>query len=320
MKIRSLPLLLCLLCPSAAQRRFEILSAVYGSGVNTVDVTERVRGMISNDALSLTVDTPTLGVDPAPGTEKFLHIRYRFGGKEDLASAKDFDSVRLPKKSSFSISELGVNSGGAAVVTPAAPATPAPAISPAPAPSAAPVLRIVEASWGWENKVNDVRTRVEQQVRNNRASFKVTNDALGGDPAVGKNKTLTVTYEWQGATYKASQREDRSIDIPASGATLVRNAPAAAAVAPPASSAPAPGFENGRPANLRIFSARYVRADGQTDVRAKVAGLVSNDRASFAIDPGMLGVAGGGYLVVRYEFKGRTFERVASDGQTLTLP
>ena len=56
------------------------ISAIYGAGVNTVDVTERIRGLVNNGALTMTVDTPTLNVDPAPGTEKFLHIRYRFNG------------------------------------------------------------------------------------------------------------------------------------------------------------------------------------------------------------------------------------------------
>lgn len=404
-------LLLSLLMASSVlvfgQTKLEILSATYGTGLNVVDLTDHLRGLVRDNVLAITVDTATLQQDPAPGTEKTIRIRYRFGSTEELIVAKDFDSVRLPKKGGFSISELSVDRGG---IPPPAAAVPAPAV--------ANDLRIVAASYGFENRRNDVRDRVEAQVRDNRASFKVGNAALGADPAVGKTKNLEVTYVWQGQTYKITQREDRTINIPDSNATPIAGAPAvtapppapapaapqglqilaatygfesrkndvrervasqvngdrasfkvtnalmggdpaigkaktlevtyafqgqtytvsaredstitipdsrASAVAPsslpaPVSTGPAPGFDNGRPAAVRIFSARYVRGADALDVRPRIQQMLANDRLSVNVNPGQLGVSGGGYLVVRYEYKGRTFERSASDGQTLSIP
>lgn len=402
-------LLLSLLMASSAlifgQTKLEILSATYGAGLNVVDMTDHIRGLIRDNVLAMTVDTATLQQDPAPGTEKTIRIRYRYGSVEELIVAKDFDSVRLPKKSGFSIAELGVDRGG----------VPAPSVA-TPAPAVANDLRIVAASYGFENRRSDVRAKVEAMVRDNRASFKVANDALGPDPAIGKTKTLEVTYVWQGQTYKITQREDRTINIPDSSATAIAGAPLttpapppvaapqglqivaatygfenrkndvrervaaqvngdrasfkvtnalmggdpaigkaktlevtyafqgqtftvtaredstitipdsrASAVAPsslpaPTNSGPAPGFDNGRPAAVRIFSARYVRGADSLDVRPRIQQLLANDRMSVNVNPGQLGVSGGGYLVVRYEYKGRTFERSASDGQTLSIP
>lgn len=386
------------------QTKLDILSATYGAGLNVVDLTGHVRTLVRDNTLAITVDTATLGQDPAPGTEKTIRIRYRYGSNEELVVAKDFEEIRLPKKSGFSIAELGVDRGG---IPPPTTAVPAPAYTPA--------LQIVSASYGWEDRKNDVRSRVESQIRDNRVSFKVTNDALGGDPAVGKTKTLDVVYVYQSQTYRISAREDRTLNIPDSSATLIQGAPVpspapvpaaaglqilkatygfenrkndvtarvAAQVAgdrasfkvtnalmggdpaigkmkilevtylyqgqtmtvsaredtsleipsgsaspssgaaiplPSGSSAPPTGFDNGRPASVRLFSARYIRGADSIDLRQRLQPMLQNDRLSVNVNPGALGVTGGGFLVVRYEYKGRTFERTASDGQTLSLP
>jgi hypothetical protein len=289
------------ICP--AQDRLEILSATYGAGVNVVDLTDRVKSLVRDNALAITIDTATLGQDPAPGQEKFIHIRYRSAGRDQIAAARDFDAVRIPRKAGFSVADLAVDRGAQPQAT-------------------SQGLEILSATYGWENRVNDVRYRLQALVSNNRLSFKVANDLLGGDPAVGKNKTLTVVYSWQGRTYQVTQREDRNVDIPDPGAREV-SAPAPAAPAPnqAASNAPPPtSFDNGRPPAVRIFSARYIRGSEALDVRPRVEPLLANDRLSMQVNPGNLGVGGGGYLAVRYEFRGRTFERTASDGQTLSLP
>ncbi|MBM3737709.1 MAG: DUF3395 domain-containing protein [Acidobacteria bacterium] len=288
----------------------EIISATYGAGLKTIDVTDRVVALVQNGSLAITVDGSTLGADPAPGNEKVLLIRYRSAGKVSLHAAKDFDQVRLPGKGRFSISDLAVDRGGAA---------PAPAVTQAPA-VVSNELVIVSANWGWENRNSDVTQAVRAQVRDNRASFKVTNAMMGPDPAVGKTKTLTVTYTWQGKTYQVSQREDRTINIPDSGARQIGAGEAAPAAVTALASGSAAAFDNGRPAATRIFSARYMRGSESIDVRPRVEPMLRDDRLDLPVNPGALGVSGGGYLVVRYEFRGRTFERAASDGQTLSLP
>ncbi len=305
------PLLFAVMAMSAlAQGKLEILSATYGAGVNVVDLTDRVRSLVQSDTLNITIDTATLGQDPAPGQEKFIHIRYRSGGIDSLGVAKDFDAVRLPRKTGFSIADLSVDRGAAP--------TPAPAT----VPTTTAGLEILSATYGFENRVNDVRFRLQALIENNRLSFKVVNDLLGGDPAVGKNKTLTVIYSWQGKTYQVGQREGQSVNIPDPSAREVSRPAAPPASPPPAAAgiAPAATIDNGRPAAVRIFSARYIRGAESIDLRPRLSPLLANDRLAVEVNPSALGVAGGGYLAVRYEFRGRTFERTAADGQTLSLP
>ena len=53
-----------------------IISATYGAGRQRRDVTDRVRSMVRDGLLHITVNNETLGVDPAPNVRKALWVTF----------------------------------------------------------------------------------------------------------------------------------------------------------------------------------------------------------------------------------------------------
>jgi len=290
------------------QQSLEILSATYGTGNQTVNVTDRVRALANNNSLVLTVDIPTLGSDPAPGIGKSLTVRYRLDGREGEMIARDFEQLRIPlatatapaaPTSGFSIADLYGNK-----------------------PAAAPALRILSARWGADTRYADVRANLEQRVQNNALSVRATNQNMGSDPAVGKDKFLIVQYEWQNATWEAQVKENGTLNLPASNARQIATQPASPVTAAPqagASIAPV-----GQAGGLRIFYARYgADPNNRVDVRERLRPYLQNDRLSLAVSRSTMGIDPGGspkILEVVYEYRGRTFLKEIPEGSTLTLP
>jgi hypothetical protein len=65
--------------PPGNAGQLNIVSATYGSGNRTRDVTGRLLSMIRNGRLNTTVNNTTMGSDPAPGAPKTLRVRYSAG-------------------------------------------------------------------------------------------------------------------------------------------------------------------------------------------------------------------------------------------------
>jgi DnaJ-like protein C11, C-terminal len=64
------------------------------------------------------------------------------------------------------------------------------------------------------NQTNDVTQRLRHMVRNGSLSVRVTNGNLGGDPAVGRDKVLTVIYRFNGREQTSTVKEGNSLSIP----------------------------------------------------------------------------------------------------------
>ncbi|MEZ5401446.1 MAG: DUF3395 domain-containing protein [Bryobacteraceae bacterium] len=306
--MRSLLLSLPLFLAPLSAQQLDILNARYGQGNTWADVTQRVRSLVQNNALSVTAGSGALATDPLPGIQKTLEVRYRHQGEENTVSVRDGETLQLPPSSGFSIGSLFGGGTSAAPSTPAAPVTAAPVTA---------ALRIVSAQYGWRDRVADVRNQVQAQVRGDRASFKATNETLGGDPAVGKDKTLAVAYEINGRTYQTSVKEGQTMNLPASGAKLIAAAPASSL---PAASTPAAPAAS----NLRILSAVYGVDNRWRDVTAVVQSRVSGGSAEIPVTVDVLGgdPAPGvpKQLRVRYSVDGRERESAAGDLQTLRIP
>lgn len=58
-----------------------------------------------------------------------------------------------------------------------------------------PVLKIVSATYGYNGKGLDATERISSSIKEDRINIQVTNDNMGGDPASGYTKTLTVVYQ-----------------------------------------------------------------------------------------------------------------------------
>jgi hypothetical protein len=59
--------------------QINIISAVYGAGNRTVDVTMRLRSLIRNGRLNVTVNNFSMDIDPTPGQHKALTLVYSLG-------------------------------------------------------------------------------------------------------------------------------------------------------------------------------------------------------------------------------------------------
>jgi hypothetical protein len=78
----------------------------------------------------------------------------------------------------------------------------------------------------------------------------------------------------------------------------------------------------GAEGGLRIFYARFGTPDRMLDVRERLRGRLNGDRLDVRVSASDLGAQSGGgqVLEVVYEFRGRTFTKVAREGETLSLP
>ena len=311
-----------------AQPGLKIVSARYGEGTRFKDVRDYLQGLVNNDALSVKVDNAAMGGDPAPARSKALEVTYEYRGTTFQTTAKEGAYLALPD----------ANARAATSTAPVAPEVLAPKQV---------TLRIATARYGGDNRYNDVRERLQGLVRDNTLAVKVENAVLGGDPAVGKDKALEVTYEWAGAVYGMSAKEGRSLSLPDANARLISSAPVV--FTPPAtagrgadsdasrtagnrnsaagSGAPVGSREIppiGTAGGLRIFYARYGAAGQEIDVREQLRPLLQNDALRTTVGTASMGgdPAPGvrKTLTVVYEYRGRTYEKIAADGEAFVLP
>lgn len=73
---------------------------------------------------------------------------------------------------------------------------------------------ILRAYYGIQGRTVDVTELLRSRVRDGRLNFPVTNDALGGDPAIGADKLLIVVYRTQGYETATAVREGFTLMIP----------------------------------------------------------------------------------------------------------
>ena len=172
-----------------------ILSAQYGDGRRQSDVTAMLNNAIQGgNTLSLQAINQNLGGDPAPAVVKRLTVQYQWQGQTYNVTVPENGWLRLPET-------------GGAFGTPSNIG-----------------LRIVQATYGGGGRVLDVTGRLQSLIQGDRLSIRASNDAMGGDPARGADKKLTVIYEWQGARYQAEVNEDNSLALPRSGDQVLSSA------------------------------------------------------------------------------------------------
>ena len=165
-----------------SQSSLHINRATYGSGYRTLDVTSRLNSQIQNDQLNLQVNTVTMGGDPAPGEPKILTVQYALNGRPSQVMVNDFETLRLP---------YGTTSQRR--------------------------LHVNRATYGSGNHTFDVTSRLNSQIQNDQLNLQVNNDSMGGDPAPGQTKTLTVQYALNGRTNSAVVNEGDTLRLPYDG-------------------------------------------------------------------------------------------------------
>ena len=82
--------------PGGGYGDLQIMRAYYGLNNRTNDVTQRLRSMVQGNYLDVQVNNNNMGVDPAPGADKVLTVIYRINGREQTATVKEGNRLRIP--------------------------------------------------------------------------------------------------------------------------------------------------------------------------------------------------------------------------------
>jgi DnaJ-like protein C11, C-terminal len=184
---------LALAAANAAAQTYYVQSADYGWGNKRMDVTSTVRRLVNGP--NFTVNNKNLGVDPAVGKDKTLRIVGRAQNGKTLTFT--YNEGAIVNSQMFAGNWGGGGPGGGWG-------------------GGGPTLRILNANYvpadGGGGR--DVTPRLQSMVRNDRLNVNVTNQTMGGDPAVGRTKKLAVVYQFQGRTNNVTIPEGGRLSIP----------------------------------------------------------------------------------------------------------
>jgi hypothetical protein len=161
----------------------QVMQADWGSGNRRMDVTTRVRALLSGNGM-VKVNNANLGGDPAVGADKVLRIYAPdMQGQVRQLSYKEGSNIDASQFYNY-----GGGGGGD--------------------------LQIVRAYYGLNNRTNDVTQLLRGRLQNSSLVIQVNNNNMGGDPAVGGDKVLTVIYRYQGREQTSTVKEGNTLRIP----------------------------------------------------------------------------------------------------------
>jgi hypothetical protein len=78
------------------RKKITVVAASYGSGRRSREVTDRIRSMVRDGRLRVTVENGILGFDPAPGSRKVLTVVYAVDGVRQQARVPEHGQLSLP--------------------------------------------------------------------------------------------------------------------------------------------------------------------------------------------------------------------------------
>ena len=164
-----------------------IVSASYGANKQFNDVRQRLESRVQNNRLDLKVNNSSMGGDPSRGNSKTLRIQYEWDNRSYDVVARENQRVLIPTDQQVSDTNQANNSMA---------------------------LRIVSASYGSNNRSNDVRQLLQSRVQNDRLNLVVNSSTMGGDPSRGSAKSLRMTYEWAGRAFSVVAQDNQRLLVP----------------------------------------------------------------------------------------------------------
>lgn len=172
---------------------WQVMWAEWGAGNRRMNVTDRVRTMLSGNGM-VKVSNQNLGGDPAVGADKTLWISARDSrGMTQQFTYKEgssIDASQFYNYGNYPGPGPGYPGGGYGD------------------------LQIVRAYYGLNNRTADVTQRLRSLVQGNYLDVQVNNNNMGGDPAQGADKVLTVIYRVNGREQTATVKEGNRLRIP----------------------------------------------------------------------------------------------------------
>jgi hypothetical protein len=184
----------------AQEEGWQIVRADYGFKNQRSDVTDILKDLIGRGGVNgrVAVNNQTMGGDPAVGRDKSLRIIARNRKNEEREF--NFNEGGFVEARMFNVrrddwddrpanhGDRDRDDGGS--------------------------LNIIRGYYGVQGRTVNVTELLQSRVRDGALSFVVTNSALGGDPAIGADKTLIVVYRSQGKETAAAVREGNTLTIP----------------------------------------------------------------------------------------------------------
>lgn len=186
----------------AQEEGWQIVRAEYGFKNRRTDVTDILKDLVGRGGVNgrVAVTNQTMGGDPAVGADKSLRIiakNRRNEQREFSFREGGFVEVRMfevrrerddwdDRPARYGDRDRDDWNG----------------------------LRIIRAYYGIQGSTVNVTDMVRSRVREGAISFVVTNNALGGDPAVGADKYLIVIYRYRGQEAATFVREGYTLTIP----------------------------------------------------------------------------------------------------------
>jgi hypothetical protein len=189
----------------AQEEGWQILRADYGFRNQRNDVTDILKDLVGRGGVNgqVAVNNQTMGGDPAVGKDKQLRIfaknrrneqrefNFNEGGFVDV---RMFD-VRMGRRDDWDDRDRHPYQGDRDR-------------------DDRNGFMIIRAYYGVQGRTVNVTDLLRSRVRDGVLSFVVTNGALGGDPAIGADKTLIVVYRFQGNETATAVREGYNLTIP----------------------------------------------------------------------------------------------------------
>jgi hypothetical protein len=187
----------------AQDEGWQIVRADYGFRNQRNDVTDILKDLVGRGGVNgqVVVNNQTMGGDPAVGKDKQLRIFARNRRNEQrqfdfnegaFVDTRMFD-VRMGRRDDWD--DRPATYGGRDR-------------------DDSNALRIIRAYYGVQGRTVNVTELLRSQVRGGVLSFVVSNGSLGGDPAIGADKTLIVVYRFQGNETATAVREGYTLTIP----------------------------------------------------------------------------------------------------------
>ena len=197
----------CLFSTSARAQNgggWQVVKADWGAGNRWMDVTNQVRRLLNGNRVVM-VNNDTMGGDPAYGAVKILRIQATGSrGQSQQFTYREGSTINASQ-----FSNNGRPGGGGYTGNPGYP-PPNPGYPGAGNGS----LQITRAYYGLNNRTNDVTQLLRGMVRNGTLAVQVNNNNMGGDPAKGGDKVLTVIYRVQGRERTSTVKEGNVLRIP----------------------------------------------------------------------------------------------------------
>ncbi len=213
---------------SAQEEGWQITRADYGFRNQRNDVTDILKDLIERGGVNgrIVVSNQTMGGDPAVGADKNLRI---------FARSKSFDGSVIDRE--FDYKEGGFVESRQFILRRINPADHPPMSTDrerdrnsASDFNRGPVrdadqdrnrdtddwhgIRILRAFYGVQGKTIIVTELVRNLLREGKANIVVSNNALGGDPAVGYDKVLIVVYSYLGKETAVAVHEGDMLSLP----------------------------------------------------------------------------------------------------------